>query len=76
MQRILMTVVALLLASTTIAIAQTADIGGQIVRIEPDQQIIVLANGQMYRVTPTTTLWVNSQPVAFSGLRAGHDGRQ
>ena len=71
MQRILVTVVALLLASTTLAIAQIADVGGQIVRIEPDQHVIVLANGQMYRVTPTTTLLVNSQPVSFSGLRAG-----
>jgi|RhiMetdeSRZDD1v2_1073273.scaffolds.fasta_scaffold570017_2 hypothetical protein len=71
MQRILVTVVALLLASATFAIAQTADIGGQIVRIEPEQQVIVLANGQMYRVAPTTTLFVNSQPVGFSGLRAG-----
>src|SRR5437762_3989703 len=66
-------VLAVILASVATAAAQTGEIIGRIERIEPDQQLIVLANGQMYRVTPNTVLYVNNQPVALNTLRPGQN---
>jgi len=64
-------VVALTLAVTTAAMAQTADVSGRVMRVEPGTQVIVLDNNQAFRVGPNTTLIVNGQPVALGSLRPG-----
>jgi hypothetical protein len=79
MHRILTLVAALTLLGAGAATAQTVtvttpqpgDVVGLVERIEPDQQVIVLDNGQMYRITPGTTFYVNNQPVAVSTIRPG-----
>jgi hypothetical protein len=63
--------IALLLTSATAAMSQGADVTGQIVRIEPEHHVLVLSNGQMYRVTTGTTVLMNNQPVTLGGLRPG-----
>lgn len=68
--RIMTLAAAVLLCGATAAVAQT-DMAGQVVRIEPEQQVIVLSNGQMYRVTPQTTIYVNNQPVTLNALKPG-----
>ena len=56
-------VAALALAVTTAAMAQTADVTGRVMRVDPGTQVIVLDNNQAFRVTPNTVLMVNGQPV-------------
>ncbi|MGH7279702.1 MAG: hypothetical protein ACREJG_13595 [Candidatus Rokuibacteriota bacterium] len=55
----------------TVVTAQTADVTGRIERVVPDQQVIVLSNGEIYRVTPNTIVYVDSLPMAPSALKAG-----
>ena len=63
--------IALLLTSATAAMSQSAEVTGQIVRVEPEHHVLVLSNGQMYRVTTGTTVLMNNQPVTLCGLRPG-----
>ena len=71
MMRITALAIALTFVTAGTALSQ-ADVAGQIVRIEPEQQVIVLSNGQMYRVTTGTTILLDNQPVRLGGLRPGH----
>jgi len=64
-------VVALTLAITTAAMAQTADVTGRVMRVDPGTQVIILDNNQAFRVTPSTSLIVNGQPVAIGALQPG-----
>jgi hypothetical protein len=64
-------VVALTLAVATAAMAQTADVTGRVMRVDPGTQVIVLDNNQAFRVTPNTMLIVNGQPVAIGSLQPG-----
>jgi len=64
-------VAALALAVTTAAMAQTADVTGRVMRVDPGTQVIVLDNNQAFRVTPNTVLMVNGQPVALGSLQPG-----
>src|SRR5262249_32059414 len=56
---------------TTAAMAQTADVTGRVMRVDPGTQVIILDNNQAFRVTPNTTLVVNGQPVAIGALQPG-----
>ena len=64
-------VAVLALAVTTAVMAQTADVTGRVVRVDPGTQVIVLDNNQAFRVTPNTMLIVNGQPVALGALQPG-----
>src|SRR5262245_29488582 len=66
-----MFVIALTLAVATAAMAQTADVTGRVMRVDPGTQVIVLDNDQAFRVTPNTMLIVNGQPVAIGSLQPG-----
>ncbi len=66
-----MFVIALTLAGATAAMAQTADVTGRVMRVDPGTQVIVLDNNQAFRVTPNTMLIVNGQPVAIGSLQPG-----
>ena len=66
-----MFVIALTLAVATAAMAQTADVTGRVMRVDPGTQVIVLDNNQAFRVTPNTMLIVNGQPVAIGSLQPG-----
>ncbi len=61
----------LALAGVAVAEAQTGDVIGRIERIEPDQRVVVLANGQTYRITPSTVVYVDHQPVTLNALTRG-----
>src|SRR5947209_9252125 len=66
-----MFVIALTLAGATAAMAQTADVTGRVMRVDPGTQVIFLDNNQAFRVTPNTMLIVNGQPVALGALQPG-----
>jgi preprotein translocase subunit YajC len=71
MRSVFASVAALLLAGTVgIAAAQTIE-SGTVVRIDPQSRVVVLDDGRMYRVTPTTTLVVDNQPAAITALAPG-----
>jgi len=58
------------------AIAATAQIAvepstGTIVRIDPQSSVVMLDDGRMYRVTPSTVFLVDNRPAAFTALRPG-----
>jgi hypothetical protein len=44
---------------------------GTVSRVDDTQQVIVLDNGQMYRVAGPNTVYVDGRPVAFSTVRPG-----
>jgi hypothetical protein len=62
---------ALGLTVVTAVTAQAADITGRVERIVPDQQVIILSNGETYRVTPNTIVYVDNLPTAPSSLSPG-----
>src|SRR5437773_6107927 len=64
-----MFVIALTLAVATAAMAQTADVTGRVMRVDPGTQVIVLDNNQAFRVTPNTMLIVNGHPVPTGPLQ-------
>jgi preprotein translocase subunit YajC len=65
-------VIASVLFSLTAAFAQTTvDVTGRVVRVDPGAQIIVLDNNQAVRLTPTSTLLVNNQPVTLQAVQPG-----
>jgi preprotein translocase subunit YajC len=61
---------ALVLGLTAVAAAGTAG-SGTVVRIDPQQSVIVLDDGRMYRVTPSTVLIVDNRPATVETLRPG-----
>jgi hypothetical protein len=65
-------VIASVLFSLTAAFAEaTVDVTGRVVRVDPGAQIIVLDNNQAVRLTPTSTLLVNNQPVTLQAVQPG-----
>jgi hypothetical protein len=44
---------------------------GTVVRVDQPQQVVVLDNGQMYRVTDDRAILVNGQPVLLDRVRPG-----
>ena len=61
---------ALLLTSVTAASAQSME-SGIIVRIDPQSNVVMLEDGRMYRVTPSTALIVDNRPAQLTTLRPG-----
>jgi preprotein translocase subunit YajC len=69
--RIALFTLALVLGLAVFASAQTAVQGGTIVRIDPQASIVILDDGRIYRVTPSTAFTMDNRPVTFSTLRPG-----
>jgi hypothetical protein len=69
--RIALFVLALLLGTAALASAQVRAESGTIVRVDPQASVLVLDDGRIYRVTPTTVLLVDNRPTAFNVLRPG-----
>jgi len=44
---------------------------GSVTRVDDTQQVIVLENGQMYRVSGDNAVYVDGRPVAFRSVRPG-----
>src|ERR1043166_9308271 len=44
---------------------------GTVTRVDDTQQVIVLENGQMYRVVGNDAVYVDGRPVAFRSVRPG-----
>jgi len=44
---------------------------GAVTRVDDTQQVIVLENGQMYRVSGDNAVYVDGRPVAFRSVRPG-----
>src|ERR687884_888414 len=44
---------------------------GTVTRIDETQRVVVLENGQMYRVTGDNAVYVDGRPVAFRTVRPG-----
>ncbi|HSE92875.1 MAG TPA: hypothetical protein VLF19_06185 [Methylomirabilota bacterium] len=65
----------LALLAAPIAMAQPStpslDQSGIVERIDQTGGVVVLEGGRMYRITPSTVVSVNGQPVAFGSLRPG-----
>lgn len=61
----------LLLGTVAVASAQSSE-SGTVVRIDPQSSVIVLEDGRMYRVTPSTVLVVDNRPASIAALRPGH----
>jgi hypothetical protein len=67
---------ALACALVVVGLAATGAIGsdvykGRVTRIDQPAQVIIFDDGRMYRVTPTTTVLVDNQPVTYSTLQPG-----
>ena len=65
-----MVAAALLLGTATFATAQAIE-SGTVVRVDPQSRVVLLDDGRMYRVTPTTVLVVENQPAPFTALVPG-----
>ena len=63
----------LVLGTAIVATAQIAvePSTGTIVRIDPQSSVVMLDDGRMYRVTPSTVFLVDNRPAAFTALRPG-----
>jgi hypothetical protein len=69
--RAIITIVALVLVlGTAVQVAAQME-SGTVVRIDPQSNIVVLDDGRMYRVTPSTTLVVENRPAQLVTLRPG-----
>jgi hypothetical protein len=44
---------------------------GDVVRVDPNQRVIVLNNGQMYQVPADSLVYVNGQPAAWTTVQPG-----
>lgn len=64
-------VAVLALAGATGAAGQTSGVTGRIERIDAGQQVLVLSDGRVYRLTPETVIYVDRQRVAPTALAAG-----
>jgi hypothetical protein len=60
---------ALLLGTVTVASAQIET--GTVLRVDPQSRVVVLEDGRMYRVTPSTVLAVDNQPAQITALVPG-----
>jgi preprotein translocase subunit YajC len=60
---------ALLLGAVAVASAQSIE--GTIVRIDPQSRVVMLEDGRMYRVTPSTVLVVDNRPAQIATLQPG-----
>jgi|RhiMethySRZTD1v2_1073278.scaffolds.fasta_scaffold1036185_1 hypothetical protein len=60
----------LLMGAVTLAAAQSIE-SGTIVRVDPQSKVVMLEDGRMYRVTPSTVLVVENQPAPFTALVPG-----
>jgi hypothetical protein len=52
-------------------VAQAPVVQGDVVRVDPNQRVIVLSNGQMYQVPADSLVYVNGQPVAWTTVQPG-----
>jgi hypothetical protein len=68
--RIAILATALVLGTAALAAAQYADTG-TIVRIDPQSSVVMLDDGRMYRVTPSTVFLVDNRPRQFTTVRPG-----
>jgi preprotein translocase subunit YajC len=55
----------------TVAVASAQSIEGTIVRIDPQSRVVMLEDGRMYRVTPSTVLVVDNRPAQIATLQPG-----
>jgi hypothetical protein len=69
--RIALFAIALVLSGAALASAQMGAETGTIVRVDPQSSVVVMDDGRMYRVTPTTVFLIDNRPTAFQGLRSG-----
>src|SRR5258705_13171640 len=53
-------------------VTTTTPVEGTVTRVDPPQQIVVLDNGQMYRVVGDQAVMVNGQPVMINSLQPGN----
>src|SRR5258705_11288705 len=53
-------------------VTSTTPVEGTVTRVDPPQQIVVLDNGQMYRVVGDQAVMVNGQPVMINSLQPGN----
>lgn len=53
-------------------VSSTTPAEGTVVRVDPPQQVVVLDNGQMYRVAGDQAVMVNGQPVLINSLQPGN----
>jgi hypothetical protein len=60
---------ALLLGTVAVASAQIET--GTVFRVDPQSRVVVLEDGRMYRVTPSTLLVVDNQPAQITALVPG-----
>ena len=70
MRRVLGFVAGALLLGT-VAVASAQSIEGTIVRIDPQSRVVMLEDGRMYRVTPSTVLVVDNRPAQIATLQPG-----
>ena len=68
--RIAFFVAALALSTAAVASAQVID-SGTVIRIDPQSSVVVLDDGRMYRVTPSTVFMVDNRPAQFTTIRPG-----
>jgi hypothetical protein len=52
-------------------VTRVTPVEGTVARVDPPQQIVVLDNGQMYRVVGDQAVMVNGQPVVINSLQPG-----
>lgn len=69
--RIALFAIALVLSTAALALAQMGAETGTIVRVDPQSSVVVLDDGRMYRVTPSTVFMIDNRPTAFQVLRSG-----
>jgi hypothetical protein len=69
--RIALFTLTLVLGLAAFAAAQTVLQSGTIVRIDPQANVVMLDDGRLYRVTPTTVFMMDNRPVTFTTLRSG-----
>ena len=60
----------LLVGTVSLAAAQSIE-SGTVVRLDPQSRVVMLDDGRMYRVTPSTVLVVENRPAPFTALVPG-----
>ena len=53
-------------------VSSTTPAEGTVARVDPPQQVVVLDNGQMYRVVGDQAVMVNGQPVLINSVQPGN----
>lgn len=53
-------------------VTRVTPVEGTVARVDPPQQIVVLDNGQMYRVVGDQAVMVNGQPVVINSVQPGN----